>query len=473
MKDLSEFRHQAHQVIDWIIDYYTSIEDYPVKSNVKPREIYNLLPPEAPLKNEPFDDIMKDFREKIIPGITHWQSPNFFAYFPGNSSLPSILGEMITAALGAQCMKWETSPAAAELEELVMNWLKKMTGLPENFHGVIQDSASSSTLSAILSAREKYSGFSVNNDGVTDKKFRVYCSCEAHSSVEKGVKIAGLGKRNLVKIEVDDKFALLPSKLEEAIKNDMEKGFKPLCIVAALGTTGSTGIDPLKEIALIARKYDIWLHIDAAFGGSALILPEYRWMIDGIEMADSLVFNPHKWLFTNFDCSAYFVKDKEALINTFQILPEYLKTKTDGEVNNYCDWGIPLGRRFRALKLWFVIRSFGVEGLQKRLREHISYAEYFVDLLNNSGKYRLLAPLNFNLVCFQYVPDKNLSAEELNKINEKLLHKINSTGKIYITHTKLNGIYTLRLHTSQTYIEKRHVEDAFELIEKTASALYN
>jgi aromatic-L-amino-acid/L-tryptophan decarboxylase len=312
----------------------------------------------------------------------------------------------------------------------------------------------------------------VNKEGVTGQKFRVYCSSEAHSSVEKAVKIAGIGSRNLVKIEVDDNFALIPSKLELALKNDKEKGYQPLCIVAAFGTTGSTAIDPLNEIVPLAKKYGTWLHVDAAFGGSALILPEFRKMAEGIEMADSIVFNPHKWLFTNFDCSAYFVKEKDPLINTFQILPEYLKTKTDGLVNDYCDWGIPLGRRFRALKLWFVIRSFGFEGLQHKIREHISFAHLFADLIKNSGKFELIAPLNFNLVCFQFVPDKNLETDKLNELNEKLLHKINATGKIYITHTKLKGKYTLRLHTSQTYIEKHHVEDAFHLIEKTASEMF-
>lgn len=471
MKNLLEFKKNAHQVLDWMIDYYTNIEKYPVKSKVKPREIYNLLPTEPPQKSENFDEIMNDFIEKIIPGITHWQSPNFMAYFPGNSSYSSVLAEMIMATLGAQCMKWETSPAAAELEELTMNWLKEMTGIPEDFSGVIQDSASSSTLCSILTAREKVSGYKINSDGFSSNKFRVYCSCEAHSSVEKAVKIAGIGKKNLVKIEVDDKYSLIPGKLEQAIINDLNEGLVPLCIVVALGTTGSTGVDPLYETGLIAQKYKVWLHVDGAFGGSAMILPEFRYMIKGIEMADSIVFNPHKWLFTNFDCSAYFVKDKNALINTFQISPEYLKTKTDGKVNDYCDWGVQLGRRFRALKLWFVIRDFGVEGLQERLRKHIEYAHYFAELLEKSGKFKLLAPINFNLVCFQYTPDEMKTAEEINELNERLLQKVNATGKIYMSHTKLRGKYTLRLHTSQTYIEKHHVEDAFKLIEKTALEL--
>lgn len=469
MTDISTFRKNASQIIDWIEQYYQHIEEYPVKSVVKPREIFNQLPAEPPEHGEDFRTLLEDFKHIIIPGMTHWQHPHFFAYFPANSSIPSILAEMITASLGAQCMKWETSPAATELEEMMMNWLKQMTGLPQDFHGVIQDTASTATLCAILSARENVSGQQINTEGFTGQQYRVYCSEEAHSSVEKAVKIAGIGSKNLIRIKTDKEFALIPEELEKAIDSDLQRNLQPLCVVAALGTTGSTAVDPLEQMAEITSKFNIWLHIDAAYAGSALILPEYRWMIKGIENADSFVFNPHKWLFTNFDCSAYFVKSKEKLVRTFQLVPEYLKTRTDGEVNDYSDWGIQLGRRFRALKLWFVLRSFGIKGLQEKLRTHISLALHFADEIVKSGHFTLMAPVKFGLVCFRYSPEKSPETEELNKLNEHLLHAINDSGKIYLTHTKLNGEYTLRIQTNQTNVTLRNVNEALELIQDTVS----
>ncbi|MFX0093171.1 MAG: pyridoxal phosphate-dependent decarboxylase family protein, partial [Candidatus Hodarchaeota archaeon] len=340
---MEEFRRYAHEVVDWMIDYLENIENYPVMSQVKPKEVINQLPINPPQKSEPFKQILADFEKIILPGITHWQHPSFFAYFPANSSPPSVLAEMLTATLGAQCMIWQTSPAATELEERVMQWLGKMLGLPSNFTGVIQDSASTATLCSLLTAREQKSDYSINARGMSDKGiFTTYCSVETHSSIEKGIKIAGLGKVNLRKIPVDDKFAMIPEELEAAIQKDLAEGYQPLCTVATLGTTGSTAIDPLKKIGKICAKYNIWLHVDAALAGTALLLPEYRWMIDGIEYVDTFVFNPHKQMFTNFDCSAYFVKDPGALIRTFEILPEYLKTKEGDRVNNFRDWSIPL-----------------------------------------------------------------------------------------------------------------------------------
>jgi aromatic-L-amino-acid decarboxylase len=470
MQDLNEFRKYGHQFIDWIAGYYENIEQYPVKSLVQPGDIFNQFPIDPPLNGESMDDIFSDFQQIILPGITHWQNPNFFAYFPANSSLPSLLAEMLTSALGAQCMKWDTSPAAAELEEKVMIWLRNMIGLPENFQGVIQDTASTATLCAILSAREKSTGFNVNEAGLDNQSpMRIYCSSEAHSSVERAVKIAGLGRQNLVKIEVDEQFRLQPEMLEKAIVSDLESNKKPLCVVATIGTTGSTAIDPLKEIAAICKKYKIWLHVDAAYAGSALILPEYRWMIDGIEHVDSFVFNPHKWLFTNFDCSAYFVKDKNILINTFAILPEYLRTQHQGKVNDYCDWGIQLGRRFRALKLWFVIRNFGIKGLQDKIRLHLSLAQEFAKNVSNDENFEILTPLTLNLVCFRFKPCEISDTNVLNELNEKLLHSINRTGKMYMTHTKLNGLFTLRLVIAQTNVEKKHVDEAWKIIKEKAA----
>jgi aromatic-L-amino-acid/L-tryptophan decarboxylase len=469
MLSSTEFRKQGRHIVDWIADYLENIEKYPVKSQVSPGDIYKQLPENPPDIPDSFDQIMEDFKRVIIPGITHWQSPNFFAYFPANSSFPSILAEMITAGLGVQCMKWDTSPAAAELEEMVMNWLKKMIGLPQEFHGVIQDTASTATLCAIIAARERCIDFQSNENGLFQtENLRVYCSKEAHSSIEKAVKIAGLGRKNLVKIEIDGQLRLNPDLLHKSIKDDIALGYKPMCVVAALGTTGVTAIDPLEEIGAVCNEFKVWLHVDAAMSGSALILPEYRWMIKGIELADSLVFNPHKWMFTNFDCSAFFVKDKLSLIKTFQIVPEYLKTVSKEPVNDYCDWGIQLGRRFRALKLWTVIRSYGVKELQEKIRTHISLANILAEKIKNERNFELITPVTLNLVCFRYKPSLMKEESEINKLNESLLHKINASGKIYITHTYVFGKYTLRMVIGQTNVNIKHVNSAWELIKETA-----
>jgi len=468
--DNAEFRKWAHKLADSMADYYENIETYPVKSKVKPGEVFAQLPASPPAGSEDMSQIMSDFESIIMPGITHWQSPNFFAYFPANCSYPSILAEMLTASLGAQCMVWDTSPAAAELEEMMMNWLKTMTGLPTNWHGVIQDTASTSTLAAILCAREKHSDYGINESGFKGiEKLRVYCSSEAHSSVEKAVKIAGIGRKNLVKIATDIQYRMKPDLLQKAIADDITAGFVPLCVVAALGTTGCTSVDPLGEIASVCEEYKIWLHVDAAYAGSALLLPEYRWMIEGIEKADSFVFNPHKWMFTNFDCSAYFVKDKEVLIRTFEILPEYLKTGNRGVVNDYRDWGIPLGRRFRALKLWFVIRSFGVTKLQEKIREHINIARWLEQKIIADPSFEIMAPVPLSLVCFRYRPSCIIGTENLNRVNEELLGKLNTGGRIFLTHTKLNGQYTLRMSIAGTQTTQQNVKNAWKLIKETAT----
>ncbi len=464
-----EFRKNAHELVDWMADYLAHVRDFPVKAQTKPREILNQLPSDPPLQGEPFQDIFTDFERTIIPGMTHWQHPGFFAYFPANSSPPSLLAEMLTSTLAAQCMSWQTSPAATELEERVMSWLGMMIGLPASFTGVIQDTASTATLCAILTAREKVSSFAVNDRGFdSDTKFSLYCSSETHSSIEKAAKIAGFGKKSLRKIAVDCDFAMLPEDLDFAIETDLAAGVKPVAVVATIGTTGSTAIDPLRPIAEICQRHQVWLHVDAAFAGTALILPEMRWMSNGIELADSFVFNPHKWMFTNFDCSAYFVKDTEALVRTFEILPEYLKTAEGDRVNNYRDWGLQLGRRFRALKLWFVIRSYGVEGLQKLIRHHLSLASILKKKIEASGDFELLAPLSLNLLCFRFHPKGVNNLEKLNAINERLLEAVNATGKIYITHTKLNGVYTLRMVIAQTQVTQADVDSAWNLILATA-----
>jgi aromatic-L-amino-acid decarboxylase len=467
-----EFRIHAHNVVDWMADYLENIETYPVKSSVQPGEVFSQIPDSPPAKGEAVQSIMEDLDRIIMPGITHWQSPSFFAYFPANSSYPSLLAEMITACLGTQCMIWETSPAAAELEEKMMHWIAGMIGLPGTFQGVIQDTASTATLTALLTARERISNYQINENGFKKNlEFRIYCSTETHSSIEKAVKIAGFGKNNLVKIQVDKEYRISVEELEKSIMADIALGKTPLCVVATIGTTGTTAIDPLKEISEICERYKIWLHVDAAMAGTALILPEYQWMINGIESVDSFVFNPHKWMFTNFDCSAYYVRDVEALVRTFEILPEYLKTRTRGQVNDYRDWGIPLGRRFRALKLWFVIREFGVKGLQEKVRNHLKLAKKIMDLVVKHPTFELMAPVPLNTICFRYHPTGIEDTETLNALNTELLQKLNNSGKLYMTHTKLNGEYTLRMVTAQTNVSEKHVENAWEIIKSFSDTI--
>jgi aromatic-L-amino-acid/L-tryptophan decarboxylase len=466
-----EFRKHAHELVEWMAGYMENVTSLPVKSSVTPGEIFKKIPDNPPQLPESFDSFMKDFNEIIMPGITHWQSPDFYAYFPANTSPASILAEMITSTLAAQCMIWETSPAAAELEEKMMNWLRELIGLPSEFEGVIQDSASTATLAAILTARENATDFSGNIDGILKPgSLKVYCSEQTHSSVEKAVKISGIGKRNLVKIPVRSDFSMDPEKLKETITRDKLNGFIPCCVVATLGTTGTTAVDPLRAIGEICHENNIWLHVDAAMAGTALILPEYQWMLDGREYIDSFVFNPHKWMFTNFDCTAYFVKDAAKLIKTFEILPEYLKTRTRGKVNDYRDWGVPLGRRFRSLKLWSVIRTYGAEGLREKVREHVSFAHSLYQWISRENDFEILAPVVICVVCFRYSP-KGYNEEQLNIINEKINHRLNDSGKIYLSHTVLNGKYTLRMVTAQTNVTLGHVEKAWDLIKETARNL--
>ena len=470
--DIAEFRKHAHELVDWMADYMEHVESYPVRPSVHPGEIIGRLPALPPLDGEPFENIFHDFQSIILPGMTHWQHPSFFAYFPANASPPSVLAEMLTATLGAQCMSWMTSPAATELEERMMQWLGAMIGLPAVFTGVIQDTASTATLCSILTAREVRSRFSVNARGYPSyTRFTAYCSREAHSSIERAIKIAGIGRENLRKIDVDSSYAMRPDALEAAIKLDIKNGFTPLAVVAALGTTGSTAIDPLDAIGTICHRHKLWLHVDAAFAGTAMLLPELRGMIDGVEHADSFVFNPHKWMFTNFDCSAYFVKDRDALVKTFEILPEYLRTTEPASVNNYRDWGIQLGRRFRALKLWFVIRHYGVRGLQEKIRTHIRLAQEFANNVRAAGDFELSAPVPLNTVCFRYKPSQGGDLAAQNLLNQRLLESLNNSGKLFLTHTKLNDRFVLRLVVGQTEVRKEHVDRAWDLIQVYARRL--
>lgn len=465
-----EFRKQGKQLIDWIADYYENVENYPVLSQVQPGEIKAQLPVNPPADGESMDQIMADVNSVIMPGITHWQSPNFYAYFPSNTSGPSILGDLLSSGLGVQGMLWATSPACTELETRVMDWLAAMLQLPEQYRststggGVIQDTASSAALSAVLAARERKTNYQTNDSGNTGQLV-AYISNQTHSSLEKAVKIAGIGKNNLRLIGVDEHLAMRPDLLEAAIQDDLQNGRIPFFICATVGTTSTNAMDPLPEIGQLCRKYDLWMHIDAAMSGTAAICPEYRHHLNGVELADSFSFNPHKWMFTNFDCNCFFVADRSVLIKTLSILPEYLKNQASesGAVFDYRDWHIQLGRRFRSLKLWFVIRHYGVNGLQHHLREHVRLARQFAGWVRTSPEFELVAPAPLNLVCFAH--------KSGNDFNRQLLETINQTGKMYFTHTVVDGRYILRMCIAQTYTTEEHVRQAWQIIEETARQL--
>ena len=466
-----EFRDKAKLVAEWIAEYQRRIESYPVLSQVKPGDIRKSLPQHPPATGESFDAVLRDVEEKILPGITHWQSPNFYAYFPSNNSGASILGDMLSSGLGVQGMLWATSPACTELETLVLDWLVEMLDLPPTFMstgkggGVIQDTASSATLCALLAGRERATHYASNENGVDGTKLIAYTSAHAHSSIEKAVKIAGIGRKNLRLVEVDEKFAMHPEALEKQISADMAAGMKPCFICATVGTTSSNAIDPVEAIGEIARKYGIWFHVDGAMAGTAALCPEFRGMHKGLELADSYCFNPHKWMFTNFDCTCFYVADRKALIDTLTVMPEYLRNAatSGGAVFDYRDWHIQLGRRFRALKLWFVIRHYGVAGLQFHIRRHVELALKFLGWLKADARFEVMAPAPLNLVCFRLQAD--------NATNEELMHRLNRSGKIYLTHTKLNGKFTLRMSIGQSNTEARHIAAAWQLIQQEVEAL--
>ena len=467
-----EFRRHAHQLVDWMADYFQSVGELPVTPGVRPGDILRQLPSSPPEEGEPFARLFQDFREIILPGMTHWNHPAWFAYFPANNSPPSVLAEMLTATLGAQCMSWATSPAATELEQVTMEWLRCMLGLPAHFAGVIQDTASTATLVALLSARERATEHGAGLDGLGGSRpLAVYASSEAHSSVDKGVKLAGYGLRQLRRVPVDGSYAMRPDALERLIAADIEAGVVPACVVATIGSTSSTAIDPLPRIAEVCRRYGVWLHVDAAYGGAAAIVPELRHLFDGVEHADSFVFNPHKWMLVNFDCSAYFVRDRETLLRTFQVSPEYLRTAADAEVVNFRDWGIQLGRRFRALKLWFVIRSYGVDGLRAVIRKHVALARELAGWIEAAPDFELMAPVPLGLVCFRYRPRTAGSDAAVDDWNRELLARVNATRRVHLTHTELGGRYVIRMAVGQRRTEREHVEEAWRLVQDAAAAI--
>ena len=460
---IDEFKNNAYKVIDWIADYYKNVDSFPVLSQAAPGDIRSQLPDHPPEDGETFEAVLADMNEKILPGITHWQSPNFFAFFPCNSTGPAILGDMLSTGLGVQGMLWATSPACTELETHVLDWLVDMLDLPEKFKstdtggGVIQDTASSATLCALVAAREKASNGNINETGF-DGTLRVYTSSQSHSSIEKAVKIAGIGKHNLRSIAVDNEFAMRPSELRRAIEQDITDGLTPAFVCATVGTTSSTALDSLTQIGSICSEFGIWLHVDAAMAGSAAICPEYRFIHKGMEFANSYCFNPHKFLLTNFDCSCFYVSDRDALIDSLSIMPEYLKNKASesNSVFDYRDWQIPLGRRFRSLKLWSVIRHYGIKGMQAHIRQHMESAKALTEKINKDDRFELMAPTVLNLVCFRY--------KGSDEFNETLVQRLNDSGKLYLIHTKLNNKYTLRFSIGQTKTTWEHVLKAWELI---------
>ncbi len=462
-----EFRRCGHELVDWIADYRSRVEDLPVLSLSKPGELRAALPEHAPDKGESFDDILADIDRLIVPGITHWQSPNFFAYFPSNSSEPGVLGDLLSAGLGVQGMIWATSPACTELETHVLDWLVEMLGLPDFFKssstggGVIQDTASSSALCALLAARERASNLATNRVGIRGTMV-AYTSTQTHSSIEKAAKIAGIGSENLRLIEVDEAFAMQPEALAQQIAADRNEGLTPFFVCATIGTTSSNAIDPLPAIGRICRAEDLWLHVDAAMSGPAALSPEYRFIHEGIEHTDSYCFNPHKWMFTTFDCDCFYVKSRKDLIDTLSILPEYLRNEAteSGAVIDYRDWHIPLGRRFRALKLWFVIRHYGIEGLRHHVSRHIELAQQFASWIEADERFELAAPAPLNLVCFRHLGG--------DAVNEALMNRLNGSGKVYLTHTKLDARFALRMAIGQTMTEERHVRAAWNLIREFA-----
>jgi aromatic-L-amino-acid decarboxylase len=458
-----EFRRYGHAVVDWIADYQSRVESFPVLSPVKPGQLRASLPAQAPAQGEPFAALMKDVERLILPGITHWQSPNFFAYFPCNASGPGILGDLLSSGLGVQGMLWSTSPACTELETHVLDWLVPMLGLPEKFlssstgGGVIQDTASSSALCALLAARERATNYSSNQKGCGGRLV-AYVSSQTHSSLEKAAMIAGIGTDNLRRIEVDENFAMRSDALAGQIEIDKRAGLVPCFVCATVGTTSSNAMDPIAEIARVAQRHNLWLHVDAAMSGTAALCPEFRHLQNGVELADSYSFNPHKWMFTNFDCNCFWVADRKALIQTLSILPEYLRNQAteSGAVIDYRDWHIQLGRRFRSLKLWFVIRHYGVEGLQYHIREHVKLAQQFAGWVQNDDRFEVAAPAPLNLVCFRHTSG--------DAANQTIMDRLNQSGGIFLTHTKLNGKLTLRMCVGQTHTQARHVERAWERI---------
>ncbi len=459
-KYIEDFRRAGHDVVDWIADYLQNARRYPVLPRMNPGDLVDALPRCAPEKGEPFEAILRDFDAKIIPAVTHWNHPGFFAYFACTGSSPAILAEALSAALNTNGIHWITSPAVSELEQVALGWLRQWIGLPDDFFGVIYDTASVSTMHAIAAAREmaqpeaRENGYTAN--------LVLYTSAQAHSSVEKGAIALGIGQRNVRKIETDSEFRMSPGALESAIQEDLASGMRPFCIVATAGTTSSTSVDPVPAIADIAERYGAWLHVDAAYAGSAAVVPECRHILAGCERAHSLVMNPHKWLFTPLDLSAFYTRRPDILRQAFSLVPEYLRTHEDPRAVNLMDYGVPLGRRFRSLKLWFVMRYFGRERIVEMLRSHMAWAREFAALVDADARFERVAPVPFSVVCFRY---RGTDDE-----NRAILAKINAGGKVFLSHTALDGRYVMRIAIGNLGTTREDVLTAWDLIREAVPA---
>jgi aromatic-L-amino-acid decarboxylase len=466
-----EFRRYGHEVVDWVADYWTSLPQQRVTPDMAPGRVAARLPAAPPESGEPFDAILKDLDSIVAPGLTHWQHPGFYAYFPANTSGPSVLGDLVCAGVGVQGMLWATGPACTEVETVMLDWLADLLDLPAPFRssstggGVIQDSASSATLVATLAALHRASAGRWRTEGV-DRRYAIYTSTQGHSSIEKAARIAGVGDAAVRLIEVDsDTLAMSPTALRAAIVADQAAGVVPALVVATIGTTSTTAIDPVREIGQICRDAGVWLHIDAAYAGSAAVCPELRWTHDGVELADSYCFDPHKWLLTGFDCDAFWVADRAELIQALSVLPEYLRNAAteSGAVIDYRDWQVPLGRRFRALKLWFVLRWYGVEGVRAHIRSGVAAAQEFASWVRQDDRFEIVAPHPFSLVCFRL--------RTSDAANEGLLRQLNDSGALYLTHTKVRDRITLRLAIGAPQTTLDHVADAWRRIQQTATQL--
>lgn len=467
--NLEEFRRVGHQLIDWIADYRARVADFPVRSQSEPGAVRAALPSVPPTQPESFDHIFNDLEKIILPGLSHFQSPKFFGYFPANGELSSVLGDYLSTGLGALGLSWQSSPALTELEELVTDWMRQMVGLSDSWSGVIQDTASTCTLVALISARERASKYSLSRGGLQGEEHPliVYVSSHSHSSVEKAALLAGFGRANLRFIEVDENFAMKTDSLRQTLQADLEAGLVPCAVVATTGTTTTTALDPVKAIAEIAREHKLWLHVDAAMAGSGMILPECRWMWDGIEGADSVVMNPHKWLGAAFDCSLYYVRDPQHLIRVMSTNPSYLQTAVDSKVKNLRDWGIPLGRRFRALKLWCLIREQGIEGLQARLRRDLVNAQWLADQVKSTPNWRVLNPVHLQTICVLHEP-AGLEGEALDTHTLDWVERVNNSGNAYLTPATLDGRWMARVSIGAILTERQHVEELWELMRREA-----
>ena len=473
--DADAFRRYGHELVEWIADYLSHSERYPVLSQVQPDEVRHALPTRAPERGEEFASILADFERVILPGITHWNHPGFFGYFAITGSAPGVLAEFLCAALNAQGMLWRTSPSVTELEEVALGWLRQLIGLPDCFEGVIYDTASVSSLHALATARHaavpdvRRRGLAARSDV---PPLRVYCSEHAHSSIDKAVMTLGLGHEALRKIGADEAFRMRPDLLRQASAEDRAAGLRPIAVVATVGTTSTTSVDPVPAIAEVCAAEGLWLHVDAAYAGVAAMLPDRRDTLAGCDRADSLVVNPHKWLFTPFDLSAFYCRRMDTLREAFSLTPEYLKTSEAGEVRNLMDTGVQLGRRFRALKLWMILRYFGAQGIRERLATHIRLAQRFAEWVDESPDFQRLAPVPFSVVCFRFCPgDRTLGEQDLDNMNARLLDAVNRTGEVFLSHTKLDGRFALRLAVGHIRTTERHVARAWELLQSEAARL--